>query len=180
MVSVKSFLLITLLLFNCSFKLDKTNYPEKIDWDTHFRASPDVNSNYAAVTNTIWHYSYTATMKGKKLTIDFNFLAGVDPDKSWVNRSKIRSKQASEALLNHEQGHVYINFLQLKNGEILIKNQPYTIGNFKQLVAKKAKEVSKFYNDLQVRYDVETKHGADLKAQSKWDVYFETELRKFQ
>src|SRR5690606_24316787 len=104
---------------------------------------------------------------------------GVDPNRSWVNRSKIRDRKVSEALLNHEQGHVYINFLQLKNGEAIIKNQYYTVNNFKQLVAKKAKEVTKFYNEMQERYDIETKHGADLNAQKQWDAYFEKELTKF-
>jgi hypothetical protein len=179
MIPIKSLVTILLLCLTNSFKTATTISPEKIDWDTHFKAAPDINSNYAAVTSTIWQYGYNATMTGRKLSIDFKFLAGIDPNKSWVNKSKIRNRNASEALLNHEQGHVYINFLQLKNGEILIKNQAYTIGNFKQLVATKAKEITRFYNNLQKQYDIETKHGADLNAQQLWDAYFENELSKF-
>lgn len=153
--------------------------PETINWDTHFRAEPDYNSNYAAVTSTIWQYGYTSRISNNRLQIDFNFLGGIDVNKSWVKRDKIRNRNVSKTLLNHEQGHVYINFLLLKNGEILLRNQGYTIQNYKRLVEKGAKEISKYYNDMQERYDAETKHGADLDAQKKWDDFFERELSKF-
>lgn len=163
----------------CAFTPHERIFPETIDWDTHFKASPDANSNYAAVTSTVWQYGYRSTIRGNSLQLDFNFLGGVDINKSWVKRDKIRNKNASRQLLNHEQGHVYINFLLLKNGEQLLKHQNYTIQNYKRLVNKAAKDISKFYNDMQERYDSETKHGSDLEAQQKWDAFFESELRKF-
>lgn len=153
-------------------------YPETLDWDTHFRGKPDANSQYAAVTNTIWQYGYTAKTRGNNLTIDFSFLGGVDADKSWVKRERISNKNTSRILLNHEQGHVYINFLLLKNGEQILRNQQYTIQNYKRLVDKTAKELSKFYNNMQDRYDEETKHGSDLEAQQRWNNFFESELNK--
>ncbi len=153
-------------------------YPETLDWDTHFRGKPDANSQYAAVTNTIWQYGYTAKTRGNNLTIDFSFLGGVDADKSWVKRERISNKNTSRILLNHEQGHVYINFLLLKNGEQILRNQQYTIQNYKRLVDKTAKELSKFYNNMQDRYDEETKHGSDLEAQQRWNSFFESELSK--
>lgn len=171
------------LVFICVIALAFTPHeriaPERLDWDTHFRATPDPNSNYAAVTSTIWQYGYRSTIRGNNLQIDFNFLGGVDANKSWVKRDKIRNRNVSKTLLNHEQGHVYINFLLLKNGEQILKNQGYTIQNYKRLVDKTAKDVSKFYNDMQERYDKETKHGSDLEAQQKWDAFFEQELAKF-
>lgn len=174
----KSIFVLLGIVLCSSFTTNKNTYPEKIDWDTHFRATPDFNSNYAAVTSTTWHYGYTAKMSGRNLQIDFNFLAGVDPNKSWVNKRRIKDRKTSEALLKHEQGHVYINFLLLKNGETLIRNQNYNINNFKSLISRKAKEVSKYYNDMQDRYDYETKHGLDDTKQAEWDTFFEDELAK--
>lgn len=139
---------------------------------------PDMGSPYAAITSTVWQYGYHATIKNGNLNIDFNFLAGVDPEKSWVKPEKIRDKDTSKQLLKHEQGHVYLNFLLLKNGENLLKNQNYSVQNYKYLVQKTAKQISNYYNRLQQQYDEETRHGTDMQAQKQWDSYFEAELRK--
>lgn len=167
---------VTIFLFASSFVSHERLRPETLDWNTHFKAPADANSPFAAVTSTIWQYGYTAKTSRNNLHIAFNFLGGIDASKSWVNRDKIRNRKASNALLNHEQGHVYINFLLLKNGESVIRNQHYTVYNFKKLVEKTAKEMSKYYNDMQQRYDEETKHGGDSAAQERWDLFFETEL----
>ncbi len=159
-----------------AFTSHKTIYPQIIGWDSYFKATPDLNSPYAAVTNTIWRYGYTATITGNHLHIDFNFTGGVDVNTSWVNHQKIRSRKASNTLLNHEQGHVYINFILLKKGELVLKTQVYTTKNYKTRIETTAQDMSRFYNDMQERYDEETKHGADLVAQEKWDGFFAQEL----
>ena len=176
---MKNAILCAIILLASSFVQHKRILPETLSWDTHFRANPDRKSMYAAVTSTIWQYGYRSTIRGNKLQLDFNFLGGVDVNKSWVKREKIRNNNASKQLLNHEQGHVYINFLLLKKGEYILRNQEYTVKNYKHLVNKTAKEISKFYNDMQETYDVETKHGSDLEAQQKWDAFFESELSQF-
>lgn len=176
---IRNTILCAVILMASSFVAHKRIFPETLNWDTHFRANPDRNSTYAAITSTIWQYGYRSTIRGNDLQLVFSFLGGVDVNKSWVKREKIRNNNASKQLLNHEQGHVYINFLLLKKGEYILKNQAYTIKNYKQLVSKTAKEISKFYNDMQERYDVETKHGADLETQQKWDAFFESELSQF-
>ena len=172
--------MLAIFLLATAFALNERIYPETLDWDTHFRGTPDHNSQYAAVTSTIWQYGYTAKTRGNNLTIDFSFLGGVDANKSWVKRERISNRNTSKILLNHEQGHVYINFLLLKNGERILRNQPYTVQNYKRLVDKTAKELSKFYNNMQDRYDVETKHGSDLEAQERWNSFFENELSKLE
>ena len=82
--------------------------------------------------------------------------------------------------LNHEQGHVYINFLLLKEGELRIRNQNYTINNYKKLIQLTANKISKQYSDMQSRYDNETKHGSDLVAQRQWDDYLKKQLDSYE
>ncbi|MFN0290919.1 DUF922 domain-containing protein [Pedobacter helvus] len=176
MKPLKNIILLLLAVFACAFIPHERIYPETINWDTHFKGNPDPNSHFAAVTSTIWQYGYRSTIRGNNLQLEFNFLGGVDANKSWVKRERIRNKEASSRLLNHEQGHVYINFILLKKGEYILKNQSYTVSNYKRLIDKTAKDISKFYSDMQERYDVETKHGSDLEAQKKWDAFFESEL----
>jgi hypothetical protein len=174
------FLALAFMLLLSSFKTQTLLAPEEIDWDTHFLADPDENSAFAALTVTTWHYDYKATVRNNNLHIDFNFVAGVDPSKSWVKKYRIRNRQVSKQLLSHEQGHVYINFLLLKNGEITIRNQRYAPNNYKRLIQQTANKISTYYSNLQDRYDEETKHGSDLNAQKRWDRYIEQQLEKFE
>ncbi|RYG17168.1 MAG: hypothetical protein EOO07_11690 [Chitinophagaceae bacterium] len=172
------FAFILLLIVFSAFKTQEAS-PEQLEWDTHFQGEPDEHSAYAAVTATKWQYSYTSKIRNNKLSIDFKFLAGVEPEKSWVKRNRIRDRQVSRKLLNHEQGHVYINYLLLKDGEITIRDQRYTIGNYKRLIQSTANKVSNHYSNMQDRYDKETKHGSDDEAQARWDEFLLKEMSRF-
>lgn len=162
-----------------SFKSAPTLEPTILDWDTHFLASPDENSAFAALTATMWQYRYNAKIRDGHLHIDFFFEAGVEPAKSWVKKNRIRNRAQSRQLLKHEQGHVYINFIQLKHGDSFIRNQNYTTKNYKSLIQRKANELSDMYRKMQDRYDVETKHGSDLEAQDRWDDFLQDEMAKY-
>lgn len=175
-----SFIVVLTVALFTAFKIEHNAFPETIEWDTHFNAKPDHYSPYAAVTATTWQYSYVTTTRGNQLHIDFKFTAGVVPEKSWVKPKRIRNKEISSALLHHEQGHVYINFLLLKEGELKIRHQKYSIQNYKKLIQANANQVSKKYSNMQSQYDDETKHGSDLDAQSKWDNLLNKELNKYQ
>jgi hypothetical protein len=170
-------LLACLILF--SFKTQQDLAPEQIDWDTHFLANPDRRSPYAALTVTNWHYSYNSKISGNNLHIDFKFTGGVVPDRSWVKSERIANRKISRQLLNHEQGHVNINYLLLREGERQVRFQRYTISNFKRLIQANANRVSKYYSEMQSRYDVETKHGSDLEAQERWDNFIQEQLNKY-
>lgn len=174
------FLLGAFPLLFCSFSTQDAISPEQIDWDTHFLAQPDQNSAYAALTVTNWHYSYSAKITNNHLHIDFKFSGGVVPKESWVKYGRISNRRTSRQLLNHEQGHVYINFLLLKNGDGEIRNQKYTPSNYKRLIQATANKIGKYYSDMQSRYDIETKHGSDISAQSRWDNFFRAELSKLR
>jgi len=175
---IRIFTLVTALFFS-SFKTQQELTPVQLDWDSHFMAEPDEHSAYAALTATTWQYSYSSTIRGNRLNIDFKFAGGIEPEKSWVKRNRIRDRRVSRELLNHEQGHVYINFMQLKEGEYKMRNQKYTISNYKRLIQTTANSISKYYSDMQSRYDNETKHGSDLTAQAKWDSFLRAEMNKY-
>lgn len=172
-------LIIPAIILFSSFKVQQEVLPEEVDWNTHYLAKPDANSAFAALTVTNWQYSYTAKITHNNLHIDFKFYAAVVPEKSWVKRDRISTRKSSRILLNHEQGHVYINFLLLKESEIVIRNQKYTISNYKRLIQATANKVGKYYSDMQERYDTETKHGADDEIQSNWDEFLRNEMNKY-
>lgn len=174
-----TFLLFTAIsLFSFSMRQEFLG-PEKVNWRTHFLGEPDKNSPFYALTATRWHYSYHAKVRDKDLHIDFKFSAGVDPNESWVKLNHLKNAESKRKLLNHEQGHVNINFLLLKEGEQRIRFQSYTIKNYKKSIQENANKVSAYYRDMQVRYDKETKHGTDDLQQERWDQYIDEQLKKY-
>jgi len=178
--SILSYLIILVSSLFIAFKTQQNIVPEQVDWDTHFLAKPDRRSAYAALTVTNWHYSYNSKISGNNLHIDFKFTGGVVPDQSWVKSERIANRKISRQLLNHEQGHVNINYLLLREGENQVRFQKYTISNYKRLIQANANRVSKYYSEMQSRYDVETKHGSDLEAQAHWDNYIQDQLNKYE
>jgi len=177
-ISITSSVLFTILL--SSFKTqEKAIFPEQINWYTHFLATADENSPYFALTATRWHYSYNASIRGNDLHISFKFSARVDPNQSWVKLNQLKGAESKRKLLNHEQGHVNINFLLLKDGEQKIRFQKYTVKNFKKSIQENAIKVSAYYQDMQKRYDEETKHGSDDSSQERWDRLIKWELKKY-
>jgi hypothetical protein len=175
---MKGIILLTILFF--SFRTQElTVLPEQISWRTHFLAEPDEHSSFFALTATRWHYSYNASVRGNDLHINFKFSAGVDPDESWVKLNRLKGAESKRKLLNHEQGHVNINFLLLKDGEQKIRFQRYTVRNYKKSIQENANKVSAYYRDMQTRYDEETKHGSDDVNQARWDSLIQQQLKKY-
>lgn len=167
------------ILFSAFTIQENVSLPEQISWRSHFLAPPDEYSPYFALTATRWHYSYNATIRGNDLHIDFKFLAGVDPNQSWVKLNRIKGAESKRKLLNHEQGHVNINFLLLKEGEQKIRFQRYTVKNYKKSIQENANKVSAYYREMQKRYDEETAHGSDDANQERWDRLIEEQMRRF-
>jgi hypothetical protein len=172
-------LLLVIILFSAFATQENAVLPEQISWRSHFLAAPDEHSPFFASTATQWHYSYNATIRGNNLHIDFKFSAGVDRNASWVKLNRLKGAESKRKLLKHEQGHVNINFLLLKDGEQKVRFQRYTVRNYKKLIQENANKVSAYYRDMQTRYDKETKHGSDDANQERWDRLIEEQLRRF-
>ncbi len=173
------FLLFIPIILSAFTTQESVLLPEQVSWRNHYLAEPDENSSFFALTATRWHYSYSASTRGNSLHINFKFSAGVDPNESWVKLNRLRGAESKRKLLNHEQGHVNINFLLLKDGEQKIRFQNYTVRNYKKAIQDNANKVSTYYSNMQKRYDEETKHGSDDVNQERWDRIIEEQLRKF-
>ncbi|MCY1534605.1 hypothetical protein D9M68_699830 [compost metagenome] len=180
MIRIIQVAVIILIVICTAFSIPQaTPLPEKLEWKTHFLGAPDNHSPYYAQTATRWHYRYKAKISGNDLYLDFNFSAAVDPNESWVKLDRLHSAEAKRKLLKHEQGHADINFLLLKDGEQKIRYQAYTLKNYKRGIAENAEKISRYYSDMQARYDAETQHGALEEAQKRWDKQIALELKRF-
>ncbi|RYF98158.1 MAG: DUF922 domain-containing protein [Chitinophagaceae bacterium] len=152
--------------------------PVQLDWQVHYRAKGDETSPYLALTAMIFRYSYQSSVKGRNLSLSFKFEVDVDRNKSWKKLYRIRTKEAQDHLLHHEQGHVNINYLQMREAEKLLTSRRYSVSTHREEIKKVADKVIRDFDEMQKLYDLETKHGMDRNAQAKWDLFIGNALKE--
>ena len=146
-----------------------TSAPIKINFQEYFKGKPDTNSPFVALTALTWKYSYKAKIFKNGVIVKFLNEDMVDKNRSWVKLDKLRGTNMTQQILNHEQGHVNISFLMVKEADKRLSNQTYSKHNYKTEIARLANSISDFYYTMQKNYDEETRHGSNLKMQARWD-----------
>ena len=154
--------------------------PLKLDWDSCFLASPDESSSFLALTALTSTYGYQSEIKGKQLSLKFHFTADIDRAKSWVKRDKIQDVKMSRQLLNHEQGHVNINYLLMRELERKLTHKKYSLHGYANEIKNTADQTQRFYDEMQIRYDKETGHGINNLVQQQWDTRVGRALTELQ
>lgn len=164
-------LLINILLFIVIAAVPTDDYgPLQLDWDSCYLAKSDDNSSFLALTALTFKYGYNSEIHGKNLTLRFNFSADIDRAKSWVKRDKIRNSRAFKRLLRHEQVHVDINYLLMRELERKLTTKNYGLNTFKREIKLTADQTQQFYDDMQLQYDLQTNHGTNNIVQHQWET----------
>ncbi|MFC3563110.1 DUF922 domain-containing protein [Pedobacter jamesrossensis] len=162
-------LFLFLLIFPlASFKQDFTE-PVQLDWNIHFKGKPDNNSPYYALTAMTWKYSYGSTIYRNRVEIKLQNEVSIDKNRSWVKLDKVKSEEARQNLLHHEQGHVNIQYILLMEADRVLKNRTYSVKNYKAQISDLANQISNYFDTMQKNYDEETEHGSNHKMQDRWD-----------
>lgn len=156
----------------------KTNndVPIELEWDTHYRGLPNINSPFFALTALTWKYTYQPQFYKNRVTIKLRHEIFVDKQNSWVKWEKIRDEQTRRNLLHHEQGHVNIQYILYLEADRVLKNRTYSVKDYKTQVSKLAHEISDYFNTMQNNYDDETEHGVNKKMQARWDKIIEDKI----
>jgi len=168
---MKSLTIILLFFFVTpllSFKQD-INGPEQLDWAIHFKGKPDNNSPFYALTAMTWKYSYASTVYRNRVEIKLQNEISIDKSRSWVKLDKVRSEEARQSLLHHEQGHANIQYILYLEADRVLKNRSYSVKNYKAQISQLANEISDYFDTMQRNYDEETEHGSNHKMQARWD-----------
>jgi len=150
------------VLFLSVFKLFAQSEPGKLHW-SDFKGEIEADSPYAAMT--YWNVKYTYQIlqyKGDTAIVDIKSRYILN-EKSWV-----RSWLASDQLLNHERGHLALAELLSLEFMSEAKQNVYLKDNCKFKIDSIFKTIHKKYVELELQYDLETKHMRDLKAQKIW------------
>lgn len=166
----KFFILIAtiLVLPFSSFKQDFYT-PVQLDWNTNFKGKADKNSPFLALTAMTWKYSYNSTANRSRVKIDLTNTIFIDAARSWVKWDRITDPKIRESLLHHEQGHVNIQYILLREADRILKNRTYSPKNYKTEIAELANQLSSYFDTMQRNYDSETEHGSNHKMQARWD-----------
>ena len=107
---------------------------------------------------------------GRDGDLRFRVFAAMDKDQSWI-----KDEYRNDEILKHEQGHFDIAHIFARKLEASLKSKRYT----KTDVAKLNDLYDRYLvmmNDLQTRYDQETRGGLNPIAQSKWRMFIRREL----
>ena len=133
-----------------------------------FQSTPARTDTAAANISVTILLGYAAAKDG---TLKFKVGAVMDKDESWIKKEFRR-----DHILKHEQGHFDIAQIFARKLEAALKTRTFTSRDVQMLHDLYDKYLNEM-NDVQVRYDEETRGGWDLLAQSKWRRYIERELQ---
>jgi hypothetical protein len=184
----RRFLLLALLLLNVSSPcpaekkgaLASTHLPyRRLTW-SDFRID-DVSPGFSAQTETFLTYQYTARTAGwpgqyEATLVAITFVGGVDRAKSW-RRSSV--SPADTQLLAHEQGHLDINELKVRQLRTLSlidlptgrgKTVNEALEDLNKHLSVFQREQTRDMDNVQRQYDAETRHGTDREMQAQWSA----------
>ncbi len=133
------------------------------------------NGDIIAYTNCFIDFNYRATsQKGiYHLTCDIHLI--FNKDKSWINRKKVLSPTHLQGILDHEQGHYTIAYMEQQE-LIRTVSQTRFDANYQYEAANMFDRVHEKYKQLSLDYDDDTDHMRNQKQQLSWDAWFKKRL----
>jgi hypothetical protein len=128
-----------------------------------------------AYTNCSIDFRYEATRQRGYYQLSFNIRLLMNKNKSWMDKSKITSREMLAEILKHEQGHYFIAYMEQQEllravGKTIFHAdyQYVTQGIFDRIDAK--------YKQLNIDYDVDTQHMVNREQQNSWNAYFQKRM----
>ena len=168
-------ILILIVVLSCTVRQSDRNIEvRKLKWKD-FVGKPDPNSKFDAYT--IWkvYYRFDAPIFNlDEVKIKFNVWCELS-EKSWVKK---RVQVDKSELLNHEQGHFNIGKLCEITVSSALENYTYSKSNYEFEIDSIFDSILQEYLALEKKYDIETNHMYNRKAQKEWDIFFRKEFKK--
>ncbi|MCX6272780.1 MAG: hypothetical protein NTU44_16500 [Bacteroidetes bacterium] len=165
---------LTLLLVQIIFQSDSNsirwseNY--KLSWDD-FKGNANLADSVAALSNivTLKEFERTDYKLIIKIQVEFN------RSNSWVKPEK----KMSTWLLIHEQGHFNLCELLARRMRKRIVDSKFIERKYKSEIDKLFKEFERESDAQNELYDKETNYSKDTTTQTKWLLYIDTELLRY-
>ena len=134
-----------------------------------FKGEVPKNSAYASTTFIDYSYGFSIERNTRTNAVKVRVTMRITPnsEKSYFDQSRV-NKANIDRLVNHEQGHIVLGFIIGKQVEDALNAASYTV-NYKEEIRRNYQLFYARYEKLQLDYDKQTRHGADLKAQESWN-----------
>lgn len=135
----------------------------KLKWED-FKAAPVASSNAAAVTMSGFSFKMNYSYSDSEGELIILVTCYFSKNESWGKPGK-----KTEHILNHEQHHFDITYIQAMNFMNNLKKEKITSQNYSAVIQQKYKEAEMAMRAMQDEYDRETENSKNYAAQEKWD-----------
>ncbi len=144
-----------------------------LNW-SDFQSTAPAGHNFAAYTFTIITMEYEVLERGRQIQPRFQVRSAFQRSKSWVDR-KDPLAQTPE-ILAHEQFHFNIAELTARDLRRKLKSKKYT-SNYRKEIRSIYEQSIQDGDDMQKRYDKESRHGLSKEAQKRWSSFVAEQLK---
>ena len=146
------------------------NAGKKLVWND-FKGAPVITGPVAAMTMSGFGYKAELKALGNTGNLNISVYCYFSKPKSWVKPDK-----KTQYILNHEQHHFDISYIAASIFFNKLKSSTITLANHKTVLPAIYKECLDIMNDMQDKYDGQTKNGQLKDMQEKWDQTLEEKL----
>ncbi len=135
----------------------------KLNWND-FKAQPDLDDEAAAVTNAGMGFRLAFHSEGDKANLNISVICNFSKGDSWV-----KDNRRTPYILNHEQLHFDIAYIQTMLFIQNLKAAKYTTKNFNKIIEKLYEDAQVSLVSMQTAYDTETKNSQLSEVQELWN-----------
>jgi len=141
-----------------------------------FEGMPEFNrADVVAYTHCYIDFNYHAKSERGIYRLTAEVKLQFNRDKSWINKRKVFSTKMMDDILDHEQGHYTIAYMEQQE---LIRDISRTRfdANYQKEAEALFDRVHEKYRQLSADYDDDTAHMTNRNQQRSWDKYFQKRL----
>ena len=141
-----------------------------------FEGKPSGMPGMAAYTSCYIDFNYRATNdKRNNFNLTFDIRLLFNRDRSWIDKRRILSGNHLADILNHEQGHYTIAYMEQQELLRAVSKTRFTT-NYQAEARAIFDRIDNKYQQLSDNYDRDTRNSLDKIQQHSWDEYFKKRL----
>ncbi|OOQ58447.1 hypothetical protein BC343_07170 [Mucilaginibacter pedocola] len=129
------------------------------------------NRGVVAYTNCTIDFRFQASHRDGEYILHFNVTLSMNSNKSWLDRARVTSAESLASILNHEQGHYNIAYLEQQEVLRTVNRTRFT-ANYQNEAMAIFNRIDAKYKQLNIDYDEDTGHSTNKQQQHAWDIYF--------
>ena len=134
-----------------------------LQW-SDFRGVPNPAGDKIAITASVFGFKTSTSVNGNKTILHIGVYCYFSKLDSWVGR-----KGQGDIILNHEQRHFDITYINARIFSERLKLEKITLENGSIVIQKLFEECNLALAEMQRNYDNATRYGTELKLQDWWD-----------